>query len=127
MIAYIYFKESKMIICKIDNVTNIDINGKEINGDSSIRFGDSQDFIILQSDNINKNIGDTIDLTGIEDERDYFLKGKEMWLQEKLDNANNRLKALETNPPLATQVATVNTLIDDLSQMMVEVSTIHLN
>lgn len=97
MTAYIYFKESKMIICKIDNIENIDINNREINGDSNIIFGESQDFIILQSDSINKNIGDTIDLTGLEDERDFFLKGKYIWLQEKLQKANEQISILTQN------------------------------
>lgn len=91
MIAYIYIKESKMIICKIDNVTNIDINGREINGDNIIRFGESQDFVILQSDTINKNIGDIIDLAGIEDCRDYFILGKDTWYLNQLKKQFNTI------------------------------------
>lgn len=91
MIAYIFFKESKMIICKINNVTSIDINGKEINGDSTIRFGDSQDFIVLQSDTINKNIGDTINLANLEDCRDFFIKGKDAWYLEQLKKQFNTI------------------------------------
>ena len=115
MIAYIYFKESLQIICKINNVININIIGREINGDGTIIFGESQDFIILQSDTINKSIGDVINLNVLDDERNYFTKGKEIWLQEKINKLNNvntqlndRLKTLETDPPLTEQIQTTN-------------------
>jgi hypothetical protein len=82
MICYIFWKESHIINCKIDNISSI-LNG-EIIGDSSCKFGTGSDYIVLQSDNINKNIGDVIDLTNLVDERDYFTKGKDQWYQNKI-------------------------------------------
>lgn len=116
MIAYIFFKESKIIICKINNVNSIDIIGKEINGDSTIRFGDSQDFIILQSDTTNLNIGDIIDLMELEDERTYFTSGKEIWLQEKLQKANEQNKEL-TN--------TITSLNNDMNTALLGIADVY--
>jgi hypothetical protein len=85
VIAYVYFKGSNIINCKINNVEYISDNDKEIRGNTnSIKYGDSQDYIILESDIINKNIGDVIDLNNIEDARDFFLKGKDYWYQEQI-------------------------------------------
>lgn len=129
MIAYIFFKESKMIICKINNVTNINITGRQINGDNTIIFGDSQEFIILQNDTINLNIGDVIDLTGLEDERSYFTKGKEIWLQEKINKLSNvntalndRLKTLEVDPPLVEQM---NTTSSDMNTALLGIADVY--
>ena len=82
MIAYIYDKYSLNIENKIDNVTSVQIG--EINGDSKMKFGSGSDYIILQSDTINLAIGDTINLTGLEDCRDFFLLGKDAWYLEQL-------------------------------------------
>lgn len=96
MIGYIYFKELKIIIAKIDNVTHVSDVDKEIKNDSDIvKFGDSQNYIILENDTINLNVGDTIDLTGLEDTRDYFLIGKDYWYQEQIKKANEKNNALQ--------------------------------
>jgi hypothetical protein len=85
LICYVYFKESKIINCWIDNIEYISDNDKEIKSSTnSIKYGDSQDYIILESDIINKNIGDVIDLSNIEDARDFFIKGKDYWYQKQI-------------------------------------------
>jgi hypothetical protein len=116
MICYVYYKESKMISCKIDNVEYINDSEKEIRGENIlVKYGDGQDYICLESDTINKNTGDTINLDNLEDERSYFLFGKEVWMQEKINKLNSinttlndRLKTLETSPPLVEQMKTTN-------------------
>jgi lysophospholipase L1-like esterase len=95
MIAYIYFTNNLIINGKIENVVYIDINNenndKKIIGDKNTAvFNGGSDFIILESDNINKNIGDSIDLTNLEDCRDYFLKGKEYWCLEQIGKVNEK-------------------------------------
>ena len=95
MITYVYFKESKIIIAKIDNIEYISDNEKEIRGNSTIKYGGSQDYICLETDSINLNIGDIISLDGLIDHRTYFTKGKEVWLQEKLQKANEKIIQLE--------------------------------
>jgi len=136
MIAYVFWKNSLSINAKILNVKSIngtEIIGEDANGLSSeIRFGDGSDYIILQSDTINKNIGDVIDLAEIEDERDYFLKGKDIWFQEKVNKLNNtnnqlndRLKTLETIPNLPTRVTSseedINVSEDTLNSILVDI------
>jgi hypothetical protein len=91
MIAYIYIKKSQMIIAKIDNIEYINDKDNEIRGDSTIKFGESQDYIILQGDTVSKNIGDTIMLDDLEDCRDYFLKGKDIWYQEQIKKASETI------------------------------------
>lgn len=117
MIAYIYDKYSLQIENKINNVNAIQNN--KIMGENTIIFGGGSDYIILQSDTIKKNIGDTIILEGLEDERSYFIKGKEIWLQEKVNKLNNvntelnnRLKTLETIPNLPIRVTSTEENID---------------
>jgi len=94
MIVYIYFKDSFKIIQKIDNITSIDDSNKKIQGDSIIIFGDSQEYIILESDTITLNIGDTIDISNLTDARDYFIKGKEIWYQEQIKKSNETISKL---------------------------------
>jgi vacuolar-type H+-ATPase subunit I/STV1 len=91
MIAYIYIKKSQMIIAKIDNIEYINDKDNEIRGDSTIKYGDSQDYIILQNDTTNKNVEDTIILEGLEDCRDYFLKGKDIWYQEQIKKSSETI------------------------------------
>lgn len=124
MIAYIYWSENKIINCKIENVISIS-DGQIIGDSTSIFNSSSQNYIILQSDTINLNVGQEIDLSGFEDERDYFLKGKEAWLQKKIENANNRLKALETIPNLPTRVTSneqdIDISEDTLNSILVDI------
>ena len=95
MISYVYFKESKIIITKIDNIEFISVSDKQIKGDSEIRYGDSQDYIILQEDSINLNKNDTIDLTGLVDCRNYFIN-KDAWYQEQIKSANDTISSQQT-------------------------------
>lgn len=115
MIAYIFFKESKMIICKIDNVTSIDINGKEINGDSSIRFGDSQDYIILETDTVNLNNGDVINMDGLIDERLFFIN-KEQWYQEQIKKSNETI---------CTQQKTITKINEDMNTTLLGIADVY--
>ena len=115
MIAYIFFKESKMIICKIDNVTSIDINGKEINGDSSIRFGDSQDYIILETDTVNLNNGDVINMDGLIDERLFFIN-KEQWYQEQIKKSNETI---------CTQQKTITKINEDMNTALLGIADVY--
>jgi hypothetical protein len=130
MIAYVFWKSSLSVNCKINNVTSI--SDGQIIGDTTINFGTGSDYIILEN-SIDKNIGDTMDLTNLVDQREYFTMGKEYWLMKQIKQVNDinttlndRLKTLETDPPLVHQVTNANALIDDLSQMMVEISTMSL-
>lgn len=122
MIAYVFFKESKIIICKIDNVEYIsdkdkEIRGEDNNGDSSyIVFGNSQDYIILESDIINKNIGDVIDLTGLIDARDYFLKGKDYWYQEQIKKHEEIIQ---------TQKKTIEGLNNDMNTALLGIADVY--
>jgi hypothetical protein len=96
MIGYVYFQNSNVICGKLDNITSVKEN-QIVSGRDIITFGDGQDYIILESDTINKNIGDIIDLTNIVDARDYFLKGKDYWYQEQIkkhDNIIGNLKSM---------------------------------
>jgi len=120
LISYIYFKSSQSIYCKIYNVKSINtknnttIVGEDINGGSSeVQFSNGSDYVIVQNDTLK--VGDIIDISTIEDERSYFVKGKEIWLQEKINKLNNtntalndRLKTLETDPPLVEQMKTTS-------------------
>jgi len=123
MIAYVYWKGSLGINCIINNVTSI--SGNQIIGDTTINFGGGSNYVILQN-SIDKNIGDVIDISNLTDCRDFFLKGKDFWYLEQINKANTRVGNLETEPPLANQISSANALIDDLSQMMVEMSTVTL-
>ena len=111
MIAYVFFKESKMISCKIDNVESISEVDKEIKGENGlVKYGDSQDFIILESDTINLNNGDTINLDNLTDCRNYFLKGSDYWYQEQIKKTNSKNDDLQTN--INNQNELVNSLIE---------------
>ena len=92
MIAYIYDKYSFNIENKIDNVTSIQEG--EINGDSKMKFGSGSNYIILQSDTINKSIGQVIDISNLEDCRDYFLKSKEYWYMEQMNRQKELIEKL---------------------------------
>jgi hypothetical protein len=73
-----------MIIAKVDNIEYISDNDKEIRGDSILKYGDSQDYICLEFDSINKSVGDTIDIRRLEDARTYFTFSPDYWYQEKI-------------------------------------------
>lgn len=90
MIAYIYDKYNLRIETKISNV--VSVNDNKIIGDTSSVFGTGANYIILQVDTIELNIGDTIDITELEDCRDYFLKGKDYWYLEQINKANILIK-----------------------------------
>lgn len=91
MIGYVFYKESKIINGKIDNVSYIGIN--EIRNDNMIlNFGNGSDYIILKSDTINLNKDDIIDITKLEDCRDFFLSGEDKWNIKKLQEQNNKLQ-----------------------------------
>jgi len=89
MIAYIYDKYSLNIENKIDNVTSV--QEYEINGDSKMKFGSGSNYIILQSDTINKSIGQVIDISNLEDCRDFFLLSKDAWYLEQLKKQFNTI------------------------------------
>lgn len=102
LISYIYFKSSQSIYCKIYNVKSISsknnttIVGEDSNGGSSeVEFSSGSDYVIVQNDTLK--IGDSIDTSTIEDCRDYFIKGKEVWFQEKIQKANEQINALTQN------------------------------
>ena len=86
MIGYIFNKESLQIVSKINDVTSI-INN-EIFGEKIVKLGDNYDYIILQEDNIN--IGDVIDITHLEDCRDYFLLSEDKRKIKQLEEQNNK-------------------------------------
>ena len=109
MIGYVYYQGSKIICGKLDNVTSVKEN-QIISGRDIIMFGDGQDYIILQSDTVNKNIGDVIDLTKLEDCRDFFLEGKDVWYLEQINKSNNKNAELQTN--INNQNELVNSLIE---------------
>lgn len=109
MVGYVYFSQSKIINNKINNVEYIDSGCKEIkgtndNGDSICSlFNGGSDFIILESDTINKNIGEEINLDSLIDTRDFFLKGKDYWYQEQIKNNKETIN---------NQTELVNSLIE---------------
>lgn len=102
MVGYVYFLGSLIINGKIDIVDYIEIddNSKKIVGRSNannleqVTFDGGSEFIVLESDNINKSSGDTINLTGLIDCRNYFLKGKDFWYQEQIKKANETITNL---------------------------------
>ena len=102
------------VIKLLSQIPNTTIVGEDINGGSSeVQFSNGSDYVIVQNDTLK--VGDIIDISTIEDERSYFVKGKEIWLQEKINKLNNtntalndRLKTLETDPPLVEQMKTTS-------------------
>ena len=95
MIAYIFYKPSNIINGIINNVSCVDDNADNdgrITGEGEVAiFGLGSDYIILQNP-INLNVGDVIDTTDMEDERDYFLKSKEEWFREKQNRLDQKMK-----------------------------------
>jgi len=104
MIAYVYWSSYFIISCKIENVEYINDSDKEIRGESnSIKYGDSQDYIILETDSINLNKDDVINLTELVDHRTYFTKGKDYWYKEQIKNNKETIN---------NQTELVNSLIE---------------
>lgn len=111
MVGYVYFSESLIINGKIDIVDYIEIddNSKKIVGRSNegnseqITFDGGSNYIILNEDTINKNIGNSIVLDGLTDQRSYFLKGKDEWYKEQIKSANDTI---------SSQTELVNSLIE---------------
>lgn len=95
MTGYVHWNNSNIIMCKIENVQSISYG--HIKGDSEINFDGGSSYIILETDTINLNTGDVIDITGLEDCRDYFLKGKDYWYMQKLNKSNEESKTLQDN------------------------------
>jgi len=98
MIAYIYDKPNLQIHTKIENVSCVDDNadndGKIVGDNMTAIFGQGSDFVILQSDTINLNAGDIIDISDLEDCRDYFLKSKEYWYMEQMNRQKELIEKL---------------------------------
>lgn len=116
MIAYIYYKDSKIISCKIDNIEYINDSDKEIKGQlSSIKYGDGQDYICLENDTINLNVGNVINLDGLVDSRDYFVKGKDYWYQEQIKQHQQIINNLQNN--LKSNQSTINSLTDTIVEL----------
>jgi len=94
MIAYVYDKYSFQIENKIKNI--ISAYEGSISGDNTISIlGNGSDYIVLESDTINLNNGDIIDISNLEDCRDYFILGKDKWQEnkiKKLEEQNNKLQ-----------------------------------
>lgn len=120
MVGYVYFSSSLLINGKIDIVDYIEVNdsNKKIVGHSSdnspeqIVFDGGSSYIILSEDTINKNIGDTIDLTGLVDCSDYFIKGKEYYYQQQVKTANETIASLQNN--LITYGQAIDTIMLDI-------------
>lgn len=96
MVAYVFDKPNNTIHTKIEDVSFVDDNednkGKIIGVNTTAIFGNGSDYIILQYDTINLNIGDVIDTFNLEDSRNYFLKGKEAWFHEQLQKQDEKMK-----------------------------------
>ena len=93
MIAYIYDKYSFMIENKIDNI--VFVSEGEILGDSKSKFGGGSNYIILQSDTINLNKNDVIDITKLDDCRNFYLKGSDYWYQEQMNKHKEQINNLQ--------------------------------
>lgn len=95
MIAYIYDKPNNIIHTIINNVSLVDDNADNdgrITGEGEVAiFGLGSDYIILQNP-IELSVGDKIDTSNMEDERDYFLKSKEEWFREKQNRLDKKMK-----------------------------------
>lgn len=95
MIAYIYDKPNLQIHTKIENVLFVDDNDGKIVGDNMTPiFGLGSEYIILQQDNINLNVGDIIDTSNLENTRNYFLLGKEKWFKEQMQKQDKKMQRL---------------------------------
>lgn len=130
MVGYVYFSGSLMINGKIDIVDYIEIdnNIKKIVGRSNennleqITFDGGSEFIVLESDSINKSIGDTINLTGLIDCRDYFLKSKDFWYQEQIKKANETITNLNQLTDMYGQ--TLDSIMFDILPNMNTITTV---
>lgn len=98
MIAYIFNKPNNIIHTIIENVLCVDDNadndGKIVGDNMTAIFGQGSNYIILQSDSISKSNGDTIDISNLEDCRDYFLKSKEYWYMEQMNRQKELIEKL---------------------------------
>lgn len=103
MTGYVFSRVDNKITSKITNVTRIE--GTMIYGDTIASFNGGSNYIILETDTINLNQGDTINLIGLEDARDYFLMGRDYWYQEQ----NRKLKE-----GLKNSQSTIGNLTSDL-------------
>jgi hypothetical protein len=92
MTGYVFSRVDNKITSKIENITRID--GTMIYGDTIANFNGGSDYIILEADTINLNQGDTISLTGLEDARDYYLKGSEYYFNDKLNKQRQVVDSL---------------------------------
>lgn len=116
MLCYVYYKESKIISCKIDNVEYINDSDKEIRSEfNSVKYGDGQDYICLETDSINLNIGDIINLTNLIDERNYFLN-KEQWYQEQIKNNKSTIE---------NQKNTINKINEDMNTALLGIADVY--
>jgi hypothetical protein len=84
MTGYVFSRVDNKITSKIENVTRID--GTMIYGDTIASFNGGSNYIILETDTINLNQEDTINLIGLEDARDYFLIGRDYYFNKKMNS-----------------------------------------
>jgi hypothetical protein len=129
MIGYVFYSGSKIINNKIKNVEYIDSDCKEIRGEDengnsvSAIFNGGSDFIILQDDSVNKSIGQEIDTTGLEDCRNYFLKGKDEWYLEKINTTKEQNKSLQDT--VNTQKTTIDELNKDMDTALLGIADVY--
>lgn len=97
MIAYVYFKENKIINSKLDNVSYIEINKIKNYNNELLCFGEGSDYIILENDTIDKNVGETIDISNLINCRDYFILGKDKWQENKIKKLEEQNDKLQDN------------------------------
>lgn len=92
MTGYVFSRVDNTITSKITNVTRID--GTMIYGDTIASFNGGSGYIILETDTINLNQDDIINIAGLEDARDYFLKGRDYWYQNKMNSQKQIVDSL---------------------------------
>lgn len=107
MIGYVYIKKNKIITGIIENVTSI-YNDSLIGDKMVIPINGKFDYIILEN-SINKNMGDVIDITGLEDLRYEFLPETEK-LKRDLELSNQKIK--KQNEEIESQKYTTGILTD---------------
>ncbi|MFT8350018.1 hypothetical protein [Clostridium saccharoperbutylacetonicum] len=92
MVAYVYNKETLKIVSKIYDITFI-INN-EIYGNEILKLGNAYEYIVLESDTINLDINSIICTDKLEDSRYFFLKSKDDYFNEKLNNQKQLVDSL---------------------------------
>lgn len=95
MTGYVFDKHTLIIHTIVENVSFVDDNadndGKIIGENTTSIFSGGSEYIILQNP-IELVVGDKIDVAGMDDSRDYFLKTKEEWFHEQLRKQDEKMK-----------------------------------